>query len=198
MPASASSRSTSLSPKRATLSKSKPAKARAEILALAEDREPGQAGLEALEADLLEQPEVVGDRPAPFAVVIVADIRAGRRCQAQRLPAVCADDQPVILVAFLPLLACDNFASRSHQPIVSRVRLPKHSPFSARLLSERNGPKKLGQASTETAGFRSSRAGSPVGYGRASSRVDAMPRTRFSLPPSSSSLSSAAPRPPRA
>ena len=35
----------------------------AEILALAQDRQPGKAGLEAFEADLLEQPDVVG-RPA--------------------------------------------------------------------------------------------------------------------------------------
>lgn len=41
-----------------------------EVLALAQDRQPRQAGLEALEADLLEQPDIVGDRTAPFAVVV--------------------------------------------------------------------------------------------------------------------------------
>ena len=50
---------------------SKSANARAERLALAEDREPAQAGLEALEADLLEQAPIVADREAPFAIVIV-------------------------------------------------------------------------------------------------------------------------------
>ena len=47
----------------------------AEILALAQDRQPRQAGLEAFEADLLEQAVVVGDRPAPFMVVIVQIVR---------------------------------------------------------------------------------------------------------------------------
>ncbi len=41
-----------------------------ERLALVQDRQPAQAGLEALEAQLFEQPRVVGDRKAPFRVVI--------------------------------------------------------------------------------------------------------------------------------
>src|SRR5690606_4132572 len=40
------------------------------ILALAQDRQPRQAGLEPLEADLLEQPDIVGHRTAPFGVVV--------------------------------------------------------------------------------------------------------------------------------
>ena len=86
MPASASRRLTSVSPNRATLAKSKPAKAAAEILALPQDRQPGQAGLEAFEADLLEQPTVVGDRPAPFAVVIGGIVRRAAVPEAARLP----------------------------------------------------------------------------------------------------------------
>ncbi len=42
----------------------------AEIVALPEDGQPRQAGLEALQADLLKQPDVVADRPPPFGVVI--------------------------------------------------------------------------------------------------------------------------------
>ncbi len=42
----------------------------AKSLALAQDREPAQARLEALEADLLEQAAVVGDRESPLAVVV--------------------------------------------------------------------------------------------------------------------------------
>src|SRR5215207_1730762 len=38
----------------------------AERLALAQDRQPREPGLEALEAELLEQPHVVGDGAAPF------------------------------------------------------------------------------------------------------------------------------------
>src|SRR5690349_23199846 len=41
-----------------------------EVLALAENRDPAQPGLKALEADLLEQTAVVGDRPAPLVIVI--------------------------------------------------------------------------------------------------------------------------------
>ena len=47
-----------------------------EGLALVEDGEPTQAGLEAFEAQLLEQTTLIGDREAPFAVVVVAvDLR---------------------------------------------------------------------------------------------------------------------------
>ncbi len=41
-----------------------------EILALPEDRQPGEPRLEALQAELLEKAAVVGDGPAPFLVVI--------------------------------------------------------------------------------------------------------------------------------
>src|SRR5690554_4697469 len=44
----------------------------AEALALAQDGDPAQAGLETFEADLFEQSGVAGDWPAPFAVMIVA------------------------------------------------------------------------------------------------------------------------------
>lgn len=42
----------------------------AEMLALPQDGEPGQAGLEALEAELLEEIAVVGRGPAPLLVVV--------------------------------------------------------------------------------------------------------------------------------
>src|SRR5262245_58043495 len=41
-----------------------------EILALAKNRDPAQARLKSLEADLLEQPVIVDDRPSPFTIVI--------------------------------------------------------------------------------------------------------------------------------
>src|SRR6185312_6889283 len=43
----------------------------AKSLALAQDRQPRQAGLEPLQADLLEKTPVVRDRPPPLMVVIV-------------------------------------------------------------------------------------------------------------------------------
>jgi hypothetical protein len=48
------------------------AKRAAEGLALAEDDEPAQAGLESFEADLLEEPAPVTDGHSPFAVVVAA------------------------------------------------------------------------------------------------------------------------------
>src|SRR5262249_17481091 len=41
-----------------------------EVVALAEDREPAQSALEPLQRDLLEEPSIVTDRPAPLGVVI--------------------------------------------------------------------------------------------------------------------------------
>ena len=41
-----------------------------EVVALAQDGQPRQPGLEPLEAELLVEPVVVGDRPAPFGVVV--------------------------------------------------------------------------------------------------------------------------------
>ena len=84
----------SASPKRATCVEVEAGEGAAEILALAQDRQPGEAGLKALEAELLEQAAVVGDRPAPFVVVIGRDSRHGRAPPAAR-PAVVARDQSV-------------------------------------------------------------------------------------------------------
>ena len=42
----------------------------AEVVALAKDGDPAQARLKAFQADLLEEPAIVGDRPSPFLVVI--------------------------------------------------------------------------------------------------------------------------------
>src|SRR5690606_8792976 len=47
----------------------------AEILALAQDGEPGQARLKPFQAQLLEQAPVVRDRPSPFAVMVTQIVR---------------------------------------------------------------------------------------------------------------------------
>ena len=93
--ASPSRRSTSRSPNRATRSKSKPANAAPERLALAQDRQPREAGLKPLEAQLLEQPHVIGDGKAPLAVVVGAVLgsRAGPPAAGD---AVRARNQPVL------------------------------------------------------------------------------------------------------
>jgi len=46
-----------------------------EVFALAKDRQPGESGLEALKADLFEEPEIVGDGAAPFFVVVGLVVR---------------------------------------------------------------------------------------------------------------------------
>ena len=85
MPASPSRRSTSRSPKRATASGSKPGERRAEALALAQDRDPREPGLESLEAEALVQAALVAHRPAPLLVVVRDVGRVGRRPAADRL-----------------------------------------------------------------------------------------------------------------
>ena len=47
-----------------------PGERRSEVLALAQDRQPREARLEALEAELLEQTPVLVDREAPLCVVV--------------------------------------------------------------------------------------------------------------------------------
>lgn len=55
----------------------------AKILALAQNGQPGQAGLKAFQADFLEQAVVVGNRATPFLVMIATVIRKPP-CQKQR------------------------------------------------------------------------------------------------------------------
>jgi len=64
----------------------------AEGFALVEDRQPAQARLETLEAQLLEQAPVVDHGKAPLAVVVVPVGRAGRAPEAAR-PAVFGGEQ---------------------------------------------------------------------------------------------------------
>jgi hypothetical protein len=66
----------------------------AEALALAEDGEPAEPGLEPLEGELLEQPPVLGDRPAPLGVVVAAVQRVAGTPPAAG-DAVVADRDPV-------------------------------------------------------------------------------------------------------
>ena len=63
-----------------------------EVLALAEDRQPRQAGLETLEADLLEEPVVVGDSSAPLVVVVAQVVGVSAVPPTALLPIV-ADDE---------------------------------------------------------------------------------------------------------
>ena len=66
----------------------------AERLAFAKDREPAQPGLEALEADLLEEPSPVADRHAPFPVVVAAIKRVAVAPEAPDDAVVAAHDAP--------------------------------------------------------------------------------------------------------
>jgi len=63
-----------------------PREGAAERVALPEDGEPGEAGLEPLEADLLEQAHVVRGRVAPFLVVVAEVLRSGDSPEAAELP----------------------------------------------------------------------------------------------------------------
>src|SRR5690606_26156459 len=66
-----------------------------EVLALAQDGEPGQPRLEAFQAELLEEPLVLGHRTAPLLVVIVLVVRQARLPPAAP-QAVTAEQQSVV------------------------------------------------------------------------------------------------------
>ena len=57
-----------------------------EVFPLAQDREPGQAGLEGFQAQPLENAPVIADRAAPLLVVIGELFRGGQRPRAAQLP----------------------------------------------------------------------------------------------------------------
>ncbi len=59
----------------------------AEIPALGKDGAPAESGLETLQVQFLEQATIVGDREAPFGVVIAKEFRR-RRAPAAARPAV--------------------------------------------------------------------------------------------------------------
>ena len=81
------------------------------VLSLAQDRDPGEAGLEPLEAELLEEPHIVDHRPAPLVVVVLVVVggRAG--------PAATND----------PVVAHDRIADHSITPS-TRAPRPDMSP----------------------------------------------------------------------
>ena len=57
---------------------------RAKVLPLPEDRQPGQPGLKAFEAEPFEQSSFVGDGPAPFLIVVRVVQRVARRPATRR------------------------------------------------------------------------------------------------------------------
>jgi hypothetical protein len=62
-----------------------PLERRAKALALAQDRQPAETGLEALEAEPLVEPALVADGAAPLLVVVGDVERVGRRPTANKL-----------------------------------------------------------------------------------------------------------------
>jgi len=68
------------------------AKRAAERVALAEDDEPAQAGLESFQADLLEEPPPVTHGHSPFAVVVAAVERIAVAPEAADDPVIAAHD----------------------------------------------------------------------------------------------------------
>ena len=91
MPASATSRSTSAGPNAGHRLGIEAGEGPPEALPLAEDRQPRQPGLEALEADLLVEPHVVDHRAAPLVVVVRLVVRR-RNAPPAAGPAVVARD----------------------------------------------------------------------------------------------------------
>ena len=114
MPASCSSRSTSFSPNRATRSKSNPAKACRKLSRL-KDRQPGEARLEPLEHELLEQAAVVVDREAPLGVV-VGLVLGRRRAPEAAGDAVLAADDALVAQPRAPFSVSQVIASTDMRP----------------------------------------------------------------------------------
>ncbi len=107
-----------------------------EGLPLPEDGEPGEAGLEALEGDLLEQPDVVGHRPAPLVVVVGGVVRCAHAPPTPRTTIFTPNDAELGPVRHLS-------APGRHHPMVARSRRQgslKASPGRQRGLS-RQRPK---------------------------------------------------------
>jgi hypothetical protein len=86
-----------------------------EALPFAQDRQPGEAGLKSFEAELLEQPSVVGDREAPFRVVVGAVL--GRRVSPEAADdAVLAADEPILAQGSTPFGVSQVIASIEMRP----------------------------------------------------------------------------------
>ena len=66
------------------------------ILTLAQDRQPGQPGLETLQADLFEEPDIVIDGQTPFVIVVMEIIGQVAGPEATRHP-IRSDNQPVVI-----------------------------------------------------------------------------------------------------
>ena len=85
IPASPSSRSTSRSPNARDAVGIEAGERRPERRPLAQDRQPREARLEALEAEPLVDPALVADGPAPFLVVVADVVRIGGRPAANEV-----------------------------------------------------------------------------------------------------------------
>src|SRR5262249_50847147 len=97
-----------------------------ECLALAQDRQPRQPGLEALQAELLEQPRVVGDGEAPFAVVVRAVLPSGLRPPASR-QAILTGEQTVLGHCAAPDYRVALSPATRRQPASSAADPPRPS-----------------------------------------------------------------------
>ena len=82
-----------------------------ERLALAEDREPRQAGLEPFEAELLEQPPVVRDRHPPLVVVVAAVVGVVARPPPAADDAILVADEAVREIAHRTMISIGSVAS---------------------------------------------------------------------------------------
>ena len=86
MPASPSSLVTSSGPNRGHDGRVEAAEGGPEVFPLAQDREPGQAGLEGFQAQPFEDAPVIADRAPPLLVVIGQLFRGGQRPWAAQPP----------------------------------------------------------------------------------------------------------------
>lgn len=86
-----------------------------EVLALAQDRQPREAGLEAFETELFEEAPVVVDRKAPLGVVVGLVLGRGGAPEATD-DAVVAFDEPVVGQSSVPFGVSQVMASTVMRP----------------------------------------------------------------------------------
>jgi hypothetical protein len=82
----------------------------AEVRALGHDRAPAQSGLEAFQAQFLEQATIVADRVAPFRIVVAEKFRRGSGPAASQ-PAIAAQDRGAHVVSPAESSAADRFVT---------------------------------------------------------------------------------------
>ena len=146
----ASSRSTSRSPKRGDALGVEAGERRAEVLALAQDRQPREPGLEALEAEPLEQPALVDAPAGPIPRRGSALYSASSALSQQRVGSGELDlDHPVLDPDGKRLDRLDRRQRQRRGPCGCRCCAPWRGQIATPVVGSRSRPRRAGPSSCE-------------------------------------------------